>query len=92
MSSRDQARVYKALSDFPAARDSFTQALAAEEHSLGPDHPSTAYTRASLAQVLSKLGEPDQAKREMLRALRAVSDQPDGSYYRRAVEQLAAEL
>ena len=67
-------------------------ALLAREEMRGVDHPSTAYTRAWMAVVLSRLGERDQAKREASQALRAVSKQPESSRFRRAVEQLAGEL
>lgn len=85
-------QTYVALNDFETARTLLAEALATEERSLGQDHPSTAYTRASLAQVLAKLGHLEQARREVERALQAVSNQPEGSEYRREVERIARNV
>jgi tetratricopeptide (TPR) repeat protein len=86
------ARICIAQDDFAGACASLAQTLAAEERSLGADHPSTAYTRASLAHVLSRLGDAESARNEAGRAVRAVADQPPGSYYRRLVEDIASQL
>jgi tetratricopeptide (TPR) repeat protein len=86
------AGVFQDLGDFHRAKELQELALTTEECSLGPDHPSTSYTRARLASVLADLGESNEARTQALRAVRAVANQPEGSRYRRLVEQLAEKI
>jgi tetratricopeptide (TPR) repeat protein len=78
--------------DLAGARAMLSQALATNEHSLGANHPATAYTRAFLAHVLNLMGDTESALAELERAVRAVANQPVGSFYRVQVEQIAAQI
>ncbi|HYC90127.1 MAG TPA: tetratricopeptide repeat protein [Thermoanaerobaculia bacterium] len=78
--------------DLAGARAQLSQALATEERSLGANHPSTAFTRAFLAAVLDLLGETESARAEVEHAVRAVANQPTGSYLRTQVERIAARI
>ncbi|MBP8811011.1 MAG: tetratricopeptide repeat protein [Kofleriaceae bacterium] len=86
------ATVYEDLGALDDARCEFAAALASEERSLGPSHPSTAHTRVRLADVLGQLGHVDLARAEAERALRDVSNQPDGSSDRTIVERIAKDI
>ncbi|PYQ30116.1 MAG: hypothetical protein DMF56_10370 [Acidobacteria bacterium] len=78
--------------DLPRAHELFVEALAAHERSLGDDHPYTALTRVSLANVLHRLGETKAAFAEAESALRAVEGQPEGSQFRTRVEHVAKKV
>jgi tetratricopeptide (TPR) repeat protein len=84
------ARLLRDRGDLVGARTLLSQALATEERSLGATHPSTAFTRVSLARVLNLMGETESARAEAENALRAVANQPAGSYFRTQVEHIAA--
>ena len=83
------ARLARDVGDLAGAHALLSQALATEERSLGENHPSTAFTRVSLARVLDLMGENKSARAEADRAMRAVADQPAGSFFRGQVEQIA---
>jgi len=78
--------------DLARACELFAQTLAAEERSLGADHPSTALTRVSFANVLYRLGQTETARAEAGRALRTVAGQPEGAWFRTQIEGVAKQV
>jgi tetratricopeptide (TPR) repeat protein/class 3 adenylate cyclase len=65
------------IGDYAAARQLFERALAINEQALGVDHPTTAHTLNSLADLLRAMGNPDAAMPLAKRAL-AINEQVHG--------------
>ena len=54
---------------FIAARHAFSRALASDEKSFGPGHPSIATSQSNLALVLRDLGQLEEARDLLRKAL-----------------------
>ena len=72
---------------YRAARALLEHSLAIKEKALGPDHPSVALTLTTLANVITKLGEPDRATPLYERAL-AIRRKSFGPEHLRVAETL----
>ena len=86
------AVVLQDLGDLPGARRLLEQALESDLDNLGENHPAVAPPAANLALLLEELGERGTAVATIQIALRAVADQPEGSYHRVNVERIAKQL